>query len=163
MGELGLHISFSSSEMSASGGSPPLPIPGPRGTRSPALLPLGMVPCSSKEVSRSGPSPCLSPPLPAFPRGASLPRRPVRLHASRMETMRQALSSSGWSDEAVSMLLLAHKASTSRQYQSVWEKFLSYLSLQRIPPSDLSVGVVCGFLCYHAVTLNRSYRTLTGY
>ena len=77
--------------------------------------------------------------------------------------MRQALSSSGWSDEAVSMLLLAHKVSTSRQYQSVWEKFLSYLSLRRIPPSDLSVGVVCGFLCYHAVTLNRSYRTLSGY
>ena len=61
------------------------------------------------------------------------------------------------------MLLRAHRFSTSRQYQSVWEKFLSYISMRRLSAQDMSVGLVCDFLCYHAITLGRAYRTLSGY
>ena len=61
------------------------------------------------------------------------------------------------------MLLRAHKFSTSRQYQAIWSKFLAYLSMRCLSAVDVSVGVVCDFLCYHAVALGRAYRTLSGY
>ena len=82
------------------------------------------------------------------------------LHAWRLKL---ALLASGWTEESVTMLLRAHKFSTSRQYQAIWSKFLMYLSMRRLSAVDVSVGVVCGFLCYHAVALGRAYRTLSGY
>ena len=77
--------------------------------------------------------------------------------------MRLGLLSDGWPEDAISMLLLAHRAGSVRQYQSVWDKFLSFLSLRGLSASDVSVGVVCDFLSFHAVTFRRAYRTLSGY
>ena len=77
--------------------------------------------------------------------------------------MRLGLLSNGWSEDAVSMLLRAHRASSTRQYQGVWDKFLSFLDLRGLSEADVSVGVVCDFLSFHAVTYRRSYRTLSGY
>ena len=62
--------------------------------------------------------------------------------------MRLGLLSDGWTEDAVSMLLLAHRASSVRQYQSVWDKFLSFLSLRGLSASEISVGVVCDFLSF---------------
>ena len=61
------------------------------------------------------------------------------------------------------MLLRAHRDSSTRQYQGVWDKFLSFLSLRGYSELHVSVGVVCDFLTYHAVTYERQYRTLSGY
>ena len=61
------------------------------------------------------------------------------------------------------MLLLAHRASSVRQYQGVWDKFLSFLSLRSLSASDVSVGIVCDFLSFQAVAYKRQYRTLSGY
>ena len=77
--------------------------------------------------------------------------------------MRLGLLSDGCPEDAISMLLLAHRAGSVRQYQSVWDKFLSFLSLRGLSASGVSVGVVCDFLSFHAVTFQRAYRTLSGY
>ena len=77
--------------------------------------------------------------------------------------MRLGLLSDGWPVDAISMLLRAHRASSTRQYQGVWDKFLSFLSLRGFSAVDISVGIVCDFLSFHAVTFERSYRTLSGY
>ena len=77
--------------------------------------------------------------------------------------MRLGLLADGWSGDSVSMLLRAHRASSTRQYQGVWDKFISFLSLQGLSAVDVSVGVVCDFLSFHAVTYERRYRTLSGY
>ena len=61
------------------------------------------------------------------------------------------------------MLLLAHRASSVRQYQGVWDKFLSFLFLRSLSASDVSVGIVCDFLSFQAVAYKRQYRTLSGY
>ena len=61
------------------------------------------------------------------------------------------------------MLLLAHKDSTTSQYQGVWEKFMAFLSRKRLSVSDMSVGVVCNFLHYQASVMGRKYRTLSSY
>ena len=61
------------------------------------------------------------------------------------------------------MLLLAHRTGSVRQYQSVWDKFLSFLYFRGLSAGDVSVGVVCDFLSFHAVTYRRAYRTLSGY
>ena len=36
-------------------------------------------------------------------------------------------------------------------------------SLRGLSAGDISVGVVCDFLAFHAVTYKRAYRTLSGY
>ena len=163
LGGLGFNLSLPTCEGLTQGCSSALALSRSRGACGSPLLSFGLVPSSSTEVPGSGSPPCITMPFPAFSRRAGLPPGSVRLHASRVETVRLALFASGWTEESVSMLLRAHKISTSRQYQAVWEKFLAYLSMRRLSAADVSVGVVCGFLCYHAVTLGRAYRTLSGY
>ena len=77
--------------------------------------------------------------------------------------MRSGLLADGWSEEAVSMLLRAHRDGSTRQYQGVWAKFLLFLSIKGLSADCVSVGVVCDFLAFHAVTYDRKYRTLSGY
>ena len=163
LGGLGFDISLSSHQDLASGCPSAHPLPGPRSAGGPSLLSIRMVPSSSEKISGPDSSSSVTPPLPAISGRDRLPRRPVCLHASRVETMKLALLASGWTEESVTMLLCAHKFSTSRQYQAIWGKFLMYLSMRRLSAADVSVGVVCGFLCYHAVALGRAYRTLSGY
>ena len=73
------------------------------------------------------------------------------------------LLADGWTEDAISMLLRAHRDSSARQYQGVWDKFMSFLSLRSLSAGDVTVGVVCDFLSFHAVTYERRYRTLSGY
>ena len=66
--------------------------------------------------------------------------------------MRLGLLSDGWSEEAISMLLRAHRDSSTRQYQGVWDKFLSFLTIRALSDTDVSVDVVCEFLFFHAIS-----------
>ncbi|CAL4088050.1 unnamed protein product, partial [Meganyctiphanes norvegica] len=163
LGQVGVNLPFSPSGCSPLGGSPPVSLSGPRGTGGPLVRPFRLVSLSPEPVSRSGPAPVFPLPFPGFSRESGLPRRPRRFQASRVETVTLGLRASGFSEEAAVMLLRAHKFSTSRQYQGVWDKFLSFLALRRLAEANVSVGVVCDFLTYQAVTMGRGYRTVSGY
>lgn len=61
------------------------------------------------------------------------------------------------------LLLQAHKVSSTKQYQGVWCKFLAFISMRHLSEANVSVGVMCDFLSYQAITCGRQYRTVSGY
>ncbi|CAL4060271.1 unnamed protein product [Meganyctiphanes norvegica] len=156
-----------------------LPVPSGQGAAQGSVLPMPIqraghpsrpLFCSIRMVSvpppeGSGPSPSSGIPLLVAAhqgrQGAAL--QPLGLQASRVATMRMGLIKSGLDTGTVDMLLLAHKDSTTSQYQGVWEKFMAFLSRKRLSVSDMSVGVVCNFLHYQASVMGRKYRTLSNY
>ena len=83
-----------------------------------------------------------------------------------METVRRSLLGSCFSDQTISILCLAHKPSTTSQYQSVWSLFLNFLADRGLTSLDMTevscVGIVCDFLAYHS-SLGKQYRTIASY
>ena len=80
--------------------------------------------------------------------------------------MRVGLQNRGFDAETVKMTLLAHRVSTTRQYQSIWSKFLSFVlgqgfSLMCVPKHDL-LGLVCNFLRFSS-DMGSEYRTIASY
>ena len=138
-------------------------VPG-QGFRDSSLVALqAMVPHSRGEV------PCqVSPPrgpcsLPGdYKRDSVLPQR-FRLQALRLDVMRDALVKDGFSPRAVEIILGCHKDSTIRQYQSVWDKFLSFLERENLRHDRLKLCHVLNFLSFELETHERAYRTITGY
>ena len=74
-----------------------------------------------------------------------------------------ALKASGFSEDSVDITRQAHRESTVRQYQTVWQYFLDYLASTGVQSSDVSEVTVCNFLSFHAVKFGRKYRTLSAY
>ncbi|CAL4136943.1 unnamed protein product, partial [Meganyctiphanes norvegica] len=167
LGRLGLTVSLSSSGTLEPSGSSPLPLPWLRRSRGPSLPSGTLVPFSSPPVSGSRSSPGFPFSLPNHLPRAGVSPHALRLLPSRVETMSSGLRSSGHSSSSIRVLLLAHKVSTSHQYQSIWSKFMSFLSMRNVTDSLLSsercVGLVCDFLSFHLLTHNRQYRTITTY
>ena len=93
----------------------------------------------------------------------SLPPRPFGLSSSRVETIKQGLRSAGYTSAAADIFLLQHRLSTTRQYQSIWKKFMDFVFSQNIPHHNISVATVCNFLAHVATVDRLAYRTLTGY
>ena len=77
--------------------------------------------------------------------------------------MRFALFRKGLTHDSANMTFLAHKVTTTRQYQGIWLKFYNFLLSQNVPHDRISIGIVCNFLCFHCTTHNRKYRTLATY
>ena len=77
--------------------------------------------------------------------------------------MRFALFRKGLTHDSANMTFLAHKVTTTRQYQGIWLKFYNFLLSQDVPHDRISIGIVCNFLCFHCTTHNRKYRTLATY
>ena len=163
MGSLGLNLSLSSCTPSSQSLLPPPSVSGPRGTSCSILCSVKLAHKPPPQVSgpnsssggpfsvaedqqRQGPSP-----------------RPFCISASRVETIKQGLLKSGFNSAAADVYLLSLRESSTRQYQSIWRKFLSFLSRNDISHRDTSVGVVCNWLTYEAIVNNLTYRTLTGY
>ena len=84
------------------------------------------------------------------------------LEPSRLATIRSSVPG-GCSSDTLGMLDLAHRASTVRQYQAVWQKFITYLDNNGINHGDVTLAVVMNFLSYNAVYLKRQYRTIAAY
>ena len=67
------------------------------------------------------------------------------------------------SSSAADVYLLSHKEASTRQYQSVWRKFLSFLFDNDVPHHRVSVAVVCNFLTFESSFHGLQYRTVSGY
>ena len=94
--------------------------------------------------------------------GSGLPRQSVLLESSRLDSVTKP-----WegllSEDSVNIIRNNHRKGTVRQYQSIWSKFLKFLSDNRIPHHEVTVFVVMNFLSHHFVSLNRKYRTIAAY
>ena len=65
--------------------------------------------------------------------------------------------------EATAVYLRSYRPSSTKQYQWVWCKFLSFLSKNGFSLLDTSVGIVCNFLTYESTINNLQYRTVSDY
>ena len=61
------------------------------------------------------------------------------------------------------MVLRAHRVSSTRQYQAIWSKFLSFLSSKGLGSQDVSIAVVCDFLTVQSHIFGFQYRTVAAY
>ena len=87
---------------------------------------------------------------------------PLSFPASRVETIRLGLRGAGWSERVIELMISEHEASTQRQYQAVWLKFLAFLESKAIDHGAVTMDTVASFLIHHH-DLGRDYRTLKGY
>ena len=73
------------------------------------------------------------------------------------------LIAAGFYEATADVYLRSYRPSSTKQYQSVWRKFLSFLSKNGFSLLDTSVGIVCNFLTYESTINNLQYRTVSGY
>ena len=160
---LDINLPVPSGQGAAQGSVLPMPIQRAGHPSRPLFCSIRLVSIPPPEGSGPGPSSGIPLLVAAHQGGQGAALQPLGLQASRVVTMRMGLIKSGLDTGTVDMLLLAHKDSTTSQYQGVWEKFMAFLSRKRLSVSDMSVGVVCNFLHYQASVMGRKYRTLSNY
>ena len=85
------------------------------------------------------------------------------VQASRLDTLRSAFTDAGLSEVVIDTILRAQQPSTLNQYQSVWAKFIDFLSTKECLITNVTVNIVCEFLHLHQHEFNREYRTLAAY
>ena len=142
---------------------PTAPVPGKRRSRSSLLCSIRILHQPSPQISGSHPSPPRPFLVSEDQRRPDLPPRPVGLQTSRVETIKQGLRSAGYTSAAAEIFLLQHRISTTRQYQSIWSKFMDYIYSQNVQHHLITVATVCNFLAHVATVDRLAYRTISGY
>ena len=94
---------------------------------------------------------------------SSDPQQSEFLAASRLEALNAPWLKMGLSEDSVHIVQNTHRKSTQRQYQSIWKKFLLFLSQHNVSHSDVTVYVVMNFLSHQFIHLGRAYRTVAAY
>ena len=122
-----------------------------------------LAPQPSSQVSGPHPSPSGTFSVAEDQRRSGIPSKSFCVSASRVATIRTGLLAAGFNSAAADVYLLSHRESSTRQYQSVWRKFLAFLNKEGISFQAASVGVVCNYLTYEATVNKMQYRTVTGY
>ena len=158
-----VHLPVSTLENDSGSSQPGTEFSRERGSHSPVLANSELVPTSSTAVQNESDSVAeVSSSESDDFEGFSGHERVSILESSRLATIRNAYGGD-LSVDSLNMVDLAHKESTKRQYQSIWNKFLGYLDDNVIPHNKVNIAVVMNFLAFHAVTFNRQYRTIAAY
>ena len=163
VGLLGLHLPIPSCPSSPQDLLPPTQVSGTGSPSCSLICSVKLAAQPSPQISRPSTSTFRTFSVAEDQQRQSTPPQPICVSPSRVETIRQGLLKAGFNAAAADVYLLSHRVSSTRQYQSVWTKFLSYLSRIGISFPDVSVGVVCNYLAYEATVNNLMYRTVTGY
>ena len=161
---LDLHLPDASSELPGGGSTTPPGVPGNGGPGGSLLAVEGMVP-SPPSPLQGGPSSTsgeFSDAADDFERSGGT-QQPVFLAASRLEALKDPWVKQGLSEDSATIVQNTHRPSTQRQYQSIWKKFLEFLSLNRISHQDVTVYVVMNFLSHQFIHMSRAYRTVAAY
>ena len=96
-------------------------------------------------------------------RGRNVLPRGYRFKPSRMETIRDALVKEGFSSRSADVIIGCHKASTIKQYQSGWTKFLNYLDQESISHGKVRLCHAVNFLSWEQEINERAYNTIANY
>ena len=95
--------------------------------------------------------------------GSSHPPQPFSFKASRMGVLSDSLKDKGFSPLSIEVFSQGHMRSTQKAYQSVWDKFLEFLSHHQISMQEVVESTLFNFLSVHLVSLKRKYRTIAKY
>ena len=161
--QLGLDLPVSPSQPPQQ--ASPLPMEVQRQGNSGRSLPcqIRLVSDLNLQVSTSIPSSSQSLIVTDYSSRESVPSLSTGFKPSRVDTVTNGLKAVGFSKDAINIALLAHRESTTRQYQTVWNYFLEFLNKDSISSTDIRAGTVPNFLSVHAKHFGRQYRTLSGY
>ena len=167
VGRVGEDLSFPSRSSAQGGGSSPPSLLRQGPPCGPLLCSIRLVPQSPDPLPSTSSSSSFSLPFSSDQQRQGVSPESVCLLPSRVAFMRVGLAATGFDEPTVLMTLRAHRGSTTRQYQSVWKLFRSFvsgrgLSLGSVPKRDL-LGLACNFLRYASTVLHRQYRTVTTY
>ena len=163
MGPLGVNLPIPSCSAPSQSCDSSASIPRSRCAYSPLLCTVKLAAQPPSTVSQSASSSTSSFVVAGDQDRSGFSPQPFCFSSSRVDTVSRGLLASGFDPVSIRIFLLSHAESSTRQYQSVWSKFLSFLSLRRIPHRDTSVAVVCNFLAREATVNSLKYRTLSGY
>ena len=94
--------------------------------------------------------------------GSNVGRHRV-LESSRLATVIKGFLKDKASDDTISIVKKAHADSSLRQYQSIWGKFLDFLSANSITHDSVDIADVMNFLSFHAIQFKREYHTIAAY
>ena len=131
---------------------------------SPLLAIEGMVPSTSTTVQGSSNPPSSESLVVSTDfEGSDHTQQRTILETSRMDTLINSLLRKGANENSINIIKNSHKPSTLKQYQGVWKKFVSFLTLEKIPHNKVNVYVVMNFLAYQHIVMGLAYRTITTY
>ena len=163
VGQMGLHLPISTSSSAVEGIVSPSPVPGSGSPDCSLLCSVKLAPQPSAQVCGTSSTSARTFPVAEDQQRTGIPPLPLSLLPSRVETIRRGLFAAGFNSAAAEIYLLSHKVSTTGQYQSIWTKFLRFLSSNGYSSKDTSVAVVCNFLTFQATVCKLQYRTISGY
>ena len=160
---MGIDLPVSSSSPASESLLSASPIQGSGSIGRSLLCTVKLAPQPSSQVSVPHPATIRPFPVAEDQQRPCLPPRSFCISPSRVETIRMGLLAAGFNEAAADVYLRSHRPSSTKQYQSVWRKFLSFISRNGFSFQDTSVGTVCNFLTYESTINNLQYRTISGY
>ncbi|KAI9565203.1 reverse transcriptase [Daphnia sinensis] len=109
------------------------------------------------------------PPTPDVSIRRSTSARGDQPDASRLETIRIALSSQGFSSKTIEVLLAGNRASTLSAYESAWRNWTNWCAGQHQNPMSNDLTAILGFLTalytegksYSTINIHRSMLSMT--
>ena len=81
----------------------------------------------------------------------------------RLKVVFSHLRKQGHSPDSALLISSCHKASSQRQYQSGWSKWLDFKSWQGILDADVDVVQVCNFLAHNFMVEGKALNTIKNY
>ena len=163
MGPVGFNLSLSSDSLASRSDSSPILLQGEGNSYCSSFSSGSLVSVSTTSFQVARPSSFFNDSFTGNFQRQSVPTQPFRLFASRVDTISWGLRSKGFSDNVIEKVVGSFRDGTQRTYQSAWKNFMGYLEAQNIPHSKVSVPVVCDYLDYFCIFVEREYRTLTVY
>ena len=130
---------------------------------SPFLANQTLVPAFVESMSSQDSSPRRNVFIPGVFRENCLPQNSFSFQASRLEVIKEAVLAEGLTAFSANVLAKCHRSSTIKQYQGVWDKFLRFLSLEKISHHKIKIKDVINFLSFYSEVHNRAYKTLAVY
>ena len=161
---LGMHLPDAPNKLPSGGCTVSTGLSGNRDSRGSVMAIEGVVSPSSRSLQGVSPSPPAELPItPDDGERLGSSRQPLLLETSRLAALRAPWIREGLSADSVEIVTNAHKASTRRNYQATWSKFLDFLRSNNIPHSEVTVYVVMNFLSHQFTHFGRAYRTVASY
>ena len=121
-----------------------------------------LLPSFEREMSRERPTAQKRLFIPEVFRQGSLPQGEFSFNPVRLAVITEAVVAEGLTEYSAKVLGRCHRASTIRQYQCVWVKFLEYLESNNIEHWKVKGRDIVNFLSFYAQK-GRAYKTLAVY
>ena len=164
VGQLDVHLSNATNELSGGRGESSSELPRQGNSGSSLLAIERVVPSTSSQMQGEyNPSSTIPLVVPDDIEGSDGSQGGKILESSRLDSLISSLASKGVNNRSIEIIKHAHKPSTMRQYQGTWKKFMSFLDAEQITHEKVDIYVVMNFLAFQHTVKGLKYRTIASY